>query len=31
VSTNKPDGTRIELSSDEAIASLWQAAGLRIQ
>ena len=31
VSTSKPDGTRIELSSDEAIASLWQAAGLRIQ
>lgn len=31
VSTSKPDGTRIEVSSDAAIASLWNAAGLRIQ
>ena len=31
VSTSRPDGTRIDVSSDAAIASLWQAAGLRIR
>jgi hypothetical protein len=31
VSTSKADGTRIDVSSDESIASLWQAAGLRIR
>lgn len=31
VSTSKADGTRIEVSTDEAIAALWQSAGLRLR
>ncbi|MCH2136368.1 MAG: hypothetical protein MK101_07270 [Phycisphaerales bacterium] len=31
VSTSKPDGTRIDVSTDEAIAARWQAAGLKLR
>ena len=29
--TDRPDGTRIEVVTDERIAQLWRAAGLKLE